>query len=135
MENQEKIELGQKIMDKLVSEQRFKTTDVSQDQDEGKEVFRKFATDIWLGFYCSDEGVFSFGWRVFFDSIEGSTRGILKQVLETSVFNKDFSKTQVEDPWIWREYEGDYSKPFDEIYRFFVEKFNLLEELANNNFA
>jgi hypothetical protein len=121
-------------MNKLIGEQRFTAADARQGQDEGKEAFRKFAGDVWLGFYCADEGVFSFGWRVLFESVTEPKRDILKQALDIAVSKEDFSKTRVKDPWIWREYIGDYGTPFDEVYGFFVEKFNLLEELANNNF-
>jgi hypothetical protein len=135
MEIDGRIELGKQIIDKLVREKKFKTVDPTNGQDDGKEAFKKFDSRTYLGFYnLEEEGKFMFGWRTFEDNKD--RLNVYRSVLETSVFNKDFSSIKKDDsPWIWRYYEGDFDQPFDKIYDFFVEKFDLLEELASTRFA
>jgi hypothetical protein len=138
MDEKEKIALGQKIMEKLIDKKSFTKTNVTEGREDANQIFKKFCTNIWIGFYCSDKGVFSFGWCFPFDEVDEKTSMILKQILEKPEFDEYFSNIHEyneQEPWIWREWEGDYDKPFDEIYAFFAEKYDRLEEYAKKLIA
>jgi hypothetical protein len=131
-----KIRLGRQIIDRLAREKGFSIFDtVNEQEDYGGEAFKKFDSLTSLGFYNDEEnGVFSFGWRLFEE--DKAKRDIYRNVLASSEFDQDFSsvKEDGDSPWIWRDYKGDVGQPFDRIYGFFAEKFDLLEKLARSRF-